>query len=203
MVKYTSGKHRIFDTIQQNLLKSCTNKTNLLETVPNDLSVILCKYIMLRLQRLVSEMLEIFVQLCANSVEFCQKFCVLQMITFPRIFQLRRVGTFLNHIFGFWKNSMKNSMISTTCHFWWSVAPLILKLTKNYAQTIWKSFWEEGIVYTTFEQTLWNSVKNSMFCRSAEINFQTSACYYRGKFEPYGTVRNKFQDLQKIPRNSI
>ena len=76
-----------------------------------------------------------------------------------------------NHFQDFWDKITQIYSVFQKCHFRWCVARLILKLTQNYAQKIWVSFWGLRIVRTTFERVKCSFIRNSFFI-SAELQFQ-------------------------------
>ena len=61
--------------------------------------------------------------------------------------------------------TLTDSVFPTTCHFSWSVSPMILKLTHNNSNTIRNSLWHYLI---NSLQISWNSVNNFLFSTKYE-----------------------------------
>ena len=64
----------------------------------------------------------------------------------------------------------------------------------------WNSFWEGGIVWTTYEQVLWNSVKNSVFSRLCHISLITFLMILQLIERYIWTIWNSFKAFEKLPR---
>ena len=89
-------------------------------------------------------------------------------------------GVYFNHLeqFGisfknFEKIFAEDSMFFRVCHFLWSDASMFLKFRRNNDMAIWNINCGVESVNGTFEQIIWNSVKNSMFSRLCPISLIT------------------------------